>query len=854
VAISRDVAGPLLGRSRELALLVQVRRDARRYGRSCFITGEAGIGKSRLLKQFFHDVPRGRAGVGIGRALEHVSSPFAPWIAAFESVAPAAAAALRPQAHADRAGMYRAVRAALQSSAQRRTTIVAIEDLHWADTASIELLRFLLGELPPLRRLLIVGTLRSAEAPETLQTALALPEALVVELAPLNAHAREDLVRALLPNEPPGSARVARIAALSGGNPLFIEELCKSAGAEEIPTSLQTAIDARVARLSARDIAALESAAVLGERFELALLAEIVRLPSPTVAGRLEAAQLGGIVFEENDGAFRFAHALTRAVLAGRMTAARRIALHQRAARALERRRRFDALGFAQLAYHYAGAHDARRAYAYHMRAGELAYEVYAYADAARFYRDAAAAAERGSLDRARALRRQGDALFRVPALAQAEAAYREAIAIYRAGGEHEEAAALYQSLARSIYNQGRPRDALALIEEAVAALPALAQDALDDLNIEGGFCAADVDPAIGKSWLNRVSEVRVRARERAGAHYLYVRAGIEANLGEADAWQRTVKAFESDAAARHPGAQYIGHFGNLASHALFLGLPAVRLYEQCLTLARTLRMEVYEAAFASHFAFERWLHGDREGFERHLRRAAACEAPIPALRAYLHLGSLLADPAFIPPLDEVYEIVAGGRNEFFGPLAGMTASRLAQRGEMREARRLLDVTAEQLALPYAAWETLLAMAEFGSAAARDRAYALTQPYRDSTAPAFAATAAMIEALRAHHARDAAMRDDAAARARERYAAMSWVHHERRALAFAPAAQRPHLSAREGQIAMLLREGRSNRAMAAELFISEKTVEKHLARLFEKLQVNNRAAAVRALGETFEQR
>jgi DNA-binding NarL/FixJ family response regulator len=49
------------------------------------------------------------------------------------------------------------------------------------------------------------------------------------------------------------------------------------------------------------------------------------------------------------------------------------------------------------------------------------------------------------------------------------------------------------------------------------------------------------------------------------------------------------------------------------------------------------------------------------------------------------------------------------------------------------------------------------------------------------------------------------------------------------------------------QIAQLLQQGRSNRSMAAELFISEKTVEKHLARLYEKLQVNNRAAAVRAL-------
>jgi DNA-binding NarL/FixJ family response regulator len=76
---------------------------------------------------------------------------------------------------------------------------------------------------------------------------------------------------------------------------------------------------------------------------------------------------------------------------------------------------------------------------------------------------------------------------------------------------------------------------------------------------------------------------------------------------------------------------------------------------------------------------------------------------------------------------------------------------------------------------------------------------------------------------------------------------MGWVRHERRAAELGAPPSTQLLSDREQQIAQLLRQGRSNRAMAAELFISEKTVEKHLARLYEKLKVNNRAAAVQAL-------
>jgi DNA-binding NarL/FixJ family response regulator len=76
---------------------------------------------------------------------------------------------------------------------------------------------------------------------------------------------------------------------------------------------------------------------------------------------------------------------------------------------------------------------------------------------------------------------------------------------------------------------------------------------------------------------------------------------------------------------------------------------------------------------------------------------------------------------------------------------------------------------------------------------------------------------------------------------------MGWVRHERCAAELGVPRTEQRFSEREVQIAQLLQQGCSNRVMATQLFISEKTVEKHLARLYEKLEVNNRAAAVRAL-------
>lgn len=848
VAIERDVQGPFVGRTCELDELTRVRLDSHRYGRFVVVAGEPGIGKSRLIEEFLRSVPRGRSAIGVGRALEHVRAPFAPLLAAFKSVSGEARKAIAPDEAAfdDKAAMYAAVMASLRECAQRRSTILVLEDMHWADAASVDLLQALAAQIAGLRRLLVVVTVRPAEIEAGMHALVAHPQTRLLELRPLGSGECAELVRSLV-SGCIDATRVERIAQLSGGNPFFASELAKNRDSD-VPLTLSSAIDARIAPLGPADLQTLYCAAILGEHFDLPLLAEMLNVDPGIAAARLERAQRDAIVVEESDGQFRFAHALTRAVLAKRLTSAQRIGIHKRAARALERRRRFDAFGFAQLAHHHAGAHDLVKAYAYRMRAGGLAYSVHGYADAAAFYGAAADCADKASLERARALARQGDALLRTALTEHARKAYTEAIAIYRAAGGVEEALRLYISSARSLFNEDRVRDALATVERAAVELGPLPPPLNDELALQAAFYGADIDPQTGMRWLKRVDEAAV-SKTASGGYYYQVAAAIYATLGALDDWKRSIAAFQTIVASVQPDAEYIGHFGNLAASAMFLGLPAMALYDRCLATARTLNIDIYEAAFASHASFERWLHGDDEGFARYATFAASHDAPIPALHAYVLLGALLTDPAALPQMREVEVLIAGGRNEFFGPLTGVYARALARAGDMRAAQRILDTAAARMERPYAAWETLTAMAEIGTPVARERARTLIEPYAESEAPAFAATAAMVEALCAEHAGDVEARDRAAARARELYAGMGWVRHERRAANLGVAQSAQHgLSARELQIAQLLQEGRSNRAMAQALFISEKTVEKHLASLYAKLRVNNRAGAVRALG------
>src|SRR4051812_20833563 len=255
-----------IGRRQELAALdgaleaVKLPRP-----RWIVVSGEPGIGKTRLLNELAERAGARRHPVFVGRGAELESDmPFAVWIDALDdhvaslgerrlealigervgelarvlpSAAPAGAGGLQDE----RFHAYRAVRALLQRMAMGRPVVLILDDVQWADDASLELIAHLLRRPPPAP-VLIALAFRAGQVPNTLLAALdaAGRDGLVtgIELGPLS-QAEAD---ALLGGPQPGLYRQ------SGGNPFYLEELARYEG-RDVPPSVAAALGQEIAGL-----------------------------------------------------------------------------------------------------------------------------------------------------------------------------------------------------------------------------------------------------------------------------------------------------------------------------------------------------------------------------------------------------------------------------------------------------------------------------------------------------------------------------------------------------------------------------------------------------------------------------
>jgi DNA-binding SARP family transcriptional activator len=223
--------------------------------------------------------------------------------------------------------------------------VVLFDDLHWADRATLDVIRLVLDRLGR-RRLVVVGAHRpTGTVPGSMlgQAIGALRGTTVrttrLELSPLDADDVSRLME-LTTGVAPSPALADRVRARAGGNPLFVAELARLAGERgltsrsDVPDAIRDVVRNRLATLPERGAAELEVAAVLGERFDLRTVMAASEHDPEGCLDALDAAIVTRILVPE-DGAFRFAHALVRdAVLAG--TSPLRLArLHHRAAEAI---------------------------------------------------------------------------------------------------------------------------------------------------------------------------------------------------------------------------------------------------------------------------------------------------------------------------------------------------------------------------------------------------------------------------------------------------------------------------------------------------------------------------------------
>ena len=363
--------------------------------------------------------------------------------------------------------------------------MLVVEDLHWADRSTRDLLAFLVRNLRH-GRLLLVATYRSDELHRRhpLRPFLAeLDRGRRVERLELARFGPAEVAAQLagIQGAPVPAELAGRIHARSGGNAFFVEELAATAGGaeRELPPSLRDTLLARIELLAEPAQQVLEVASVAGAAVADPLLAEVAGLPeAELLAGLREAVSAHVLLADAGDGTYGFRHALVKEAVYAELLPGERTRLHARFAAALAARDSDDPGLAAELAWHWYAAHDLERALPAAVRAGLAAERAYAFAEAQRQFERALELWERcgepaaeAGMDKAELLARAGEAAANAGAADRAVALVRGALAEVDPAADPLLAGQLTERLAFHLRIVGRP-GAFEAYQEAVRLVP----------------------------------------------------------------------------------------------------------------------------------------------------------------------------------------------------------------------------------------------------------------------------------------------------------------------------------------------------------------------------------------------
>jgi ATP/maltotriose-dependent transcriptional regulator MalT len=370
---------PFVGRAEELRSLEDLLEELDRGASSvCLVLGGAGIGKTRLLRELeaLAITRDDLVLIGSGSELEH-DLPFSVFVDALdeyvESLDPSVLASLDEDVQAElgqvfpalsrfgagrvlplrdeRHRSHRAMRALLEQLAESTPLVLVLDDFHWADSASIELLGALLRR-PPEAAVLLVVALRPRQVPDRFAAAAERAErggSLVrVELGALGFREARELL-----GDGVDAADAALLYRESGGNPFYLEQLSRASrrvrgegfgdGAPHagfgVPPAVAASLREEIALLSDDARLVLEGAAVAGDPFEIELAAAAAATPEASVVNAVdELLELELIRPTDAPRRFRFRHPLIRRAVYEASAGGWRIGAHERCAEALERR------------------------------------------------------------------------------------------------------------------------------------------------------------------------------------------------------------------------------------------------------------------------------------------------------------------------------------------------------------------------------------------------------------------------------------------------------------------------------------------------------------------------------------
>ena len=567
---------PLVGREIEFSRLAQMWQGTRSGQRQLLLlAGEPGIGKSRLAGEFARTAHGSGATVLFGRCDEGMGVPYQPFVEALSRYLRQAphlalgrlagelvrlvpevgeeihglAPPLRSDPETERYRLFDAVAAWLGAVSETAPVLFVVEDLHWATKPTLLLLSHLLRSDEDLH-LLLLTTFRDTPLDMTPDLADLVAEVIRqpgverVRLAGLEQAEVGALMEAQAGHDldDEGWALARIVHSETAGNPFYVWEMLRLLAEKgdivrrdgrwvpgqpisqlDVPDSVRDVVERRLTRLPDRTSELLAQAAVLGERFDLPLLAQASGASESVVTEALRPAVSARLVNESDAGSYHFTHALVRSALEDALGPTRGVQLHRAAGLAVE-----AVYGghleahLPQLAHHFARARDVPKAIEYASRAGDRALAQLAHDEAADYY---ASALE----------------LLDAPGAAEAHGAGHRRLELLYGRGEAQRRAgdpSFRQTLLDAAHLAIRLGDNLALARAALA-------------NGRGSIYSTSfaIDTA-------RV-EVIEAAIERVGSDDMALRARLLANLGleltwERDARRRIALSDEAVRVARH--------------------------------------------------------------------------------------------------------------------------------------------------------------------------------------------------------------------------------------------------------------------------------------------------------------
>jgi DNA-binding CsgD family transcriptional regulator len=415
--VPRSVA-PLVGRAEELAELLATVDAAHRSERPtaavAIVGGDAGVGKTRLLSELVTAANERNTLVLIGHCVDlgDTPPPYLPFSEAFARLAadhpdlvadvlsaqPALArllpgrGSLSPDDRLDRGELFESVLGAFAFLAARTPLLVIVEDVHWADQASRDLLGFLFTRVGT-ERLAIVASYRSDDLHrrhplrQTMAQWARIPSVTRIQLDPLAPPDVRSLVRAIHP-EPLAESDLASIINRADGNAFFAEELVAAAeqcaDTAHLPWQLADLLLVRLDRLSADARALVRVAAVAGRRVSHSMLSEVADMPGDRLDDALrDAIDAHVLQLTPSGRGYTFRHALLAEAVYDDLLPGERVRLHAAYATVLSARSDRSA---AELARHARASHDLPTAYSASVRAGDEAMSVAAPQEALRHY------------------------------------------------------------------------------------------------------------------------------------------------------------------------------------------------------------------------------------------------------------------------------------------------------------------------------------------------------------------------------------------------------------------------------------------------------------------------------------